>query len=85
MKSIIHVNRQNIAMNRKDGGTRPIYTIKRGGKIIYAREIEILGPSRCVTGALKCGAAAWIETEAEIKMTDPMTFKESREIHGGVK
>lgn len=75
----IHVNRQNIAMNRKDGGDRPIYTIKEGRKTTYGRSVDILGPSRCVTGALSCGAAAWIETEAEIQIHDAMSFQESRD------
>lgn len=26
---VIHVNRQHITMNAKDGGNRPVYTIKR--------------------------------------------------------
>ena len=81
-KSIIHVNRQHIAMNAKDNGNRPVYTIKRGGKTIYAREVEILGPSKLIYNGsqLNCGARAWIETDAELKLIDEMTFKEARNV-----
>lgn len=80
MQSIIHVNRQHIAMNAKDGGSRPVYTIKTGGKTRYAREITILGPSRLVYDGrqLSCGARAWVETEAEVLLHDEMSFKEAR-------
>ena len=80
MKHIIHVNRQHIAMNANDDGNRPVYTIKSGSKTRYAREVSILGPSRMVYDGtqLKCGARAWIETDAEIELIDEMTFKEAR-------
>jgi hypothetical protein len=80
-KTIIHVNRQNIAMNAKDGGNRPVYTVKKSGKVKYAREVEIKGSCKLVYDGsqLKCGARAWIETESDIVLTDEMTFKESRE------
>ena len=78
---IIHVNRQHISMNAKDGGNRPIYTTKHSnGKTIYAREVIINGPSRLVyTGdQLRCGARAWIETTAELTFIDEMTWEEAR-------
>lgn len=79
-KSIIHVNRQHIAMNAKDGKNRPVYTIKIGGKTRYAREVEILGPSRMVYDGnqLSCGARAWIETDSKLKLIDEMSFQEAR-------
>lgn len=80
MKHIIHVNRQHIAMNAKDSGNRPVYTIKTGSKTQYAREVNILGPSRMVYNGsqLSCGARAWIETDSDIDLVDEMTFKEAR-------
>lgn len=56
-KHIIHVNKQHIAMNAKDGGNRPVYTIKSRGKTTYAAEVEILGPSKLVYNGsqLNCG------------------------------
>jgi DNA-binding PadR family transcriptional regulator len=78
---IIHVNRQHIAMNAKDGRNRPVYTIKDKGKTLYAREVVINGPSKLVYNGeqLNCGARAWIETDSEIQLVDEMTFKEARE------
>jgi hypothetical protein len=77
----IHVNRQNIAMNAKDGKNRPVYTIKLGGKVRYAREVIIHGPSKLVAGKqLACGARAWIETTSELTMVDEMSFRESRQV-----
>jgi len=77
---IIHVNRQHIAMNAKDGKNRPVYTIKNKGKTLYAREVIINGPSKLVYNGdqLKCGARAWIETDSDIDLVDEMTFKEVR-------
>jgi hypothetical protein len=78
---IIHVNRQHIAMNAKDGKNRPVYTIKDKGKTLYAREVVINGPSKLVYNGkqLTCGARAWIETDSEIELVDEMTFKEARQ------
>lgn len=78
---IIHVNRQHIAMNAKDGRNRPVYTIKDKGRTKYAREVVINGPSKLVYNGdqLACGARAWIETESEIELIDQMTFNEARE------
>lgn len=80
MTKIIHVNRQHIGMNAKDGGDRPVYTVKDGKQTRYARQIDILGPSRLVYNGeqLRCGARAWIETDAEIVLVDEMTFAEAR-------
>ena len=82
-KAIIHVNRQHIAMNAKDGRNRPVYTIKRGGETRYAREVEILGPCRMVYDQerqLSCGARAWVTTDSEINLIDEMTFTEARDV-----
>jgi len=80
--TIIHVNRHHIAMNAKDGGDRPVYTIKftNPKRTRYAREVEIEGPSRLVYNGdqLNCGARAWIETDAPVKLIDEMSFKEAR-------
>lgn len=67
-------------MNAKDGGNRPVYTLKQSGKTRYAREVEILGPSRMVYDGrqLSCGARAWVETDADVALVDEMTFAEAR-------
>lgn len=77
---IIHVNRRHIAQNTKDGGNRPVYTVKfPGNKIRYAREVQIDGPSKMVYNGskLKCGARAWIETQGPIQLIDEMSYKEA--------
>ena len=79
---IIHVNRQHIAQNAKDEGNRPVYTVKLNtGNIRYAREVNVLGPSKLVYDGtqLNCGARAWIETHAELELIDEMTYAEAKE------
>ena len=75
---IIHVNRQFIAKNAKDGQARPSYTVKsRGNKSPrYASQVVINGPSRLVGNGkqLSCGARAWMETDADIILEDETTF-----------
>lgn len=77
---IIHVNRQHIAMNAKDNGDRPVYTIKDGKRTRYAKEVVINGPSRLVYNGtqLRCGARAWIETDSDIEMIGECSFQEAR-------
>jgi hypothetical protein len=81
-KAIIHVNRQFIAMNAKDGGNRPVFTTKVGSKhTIYARSLDIIGRTRLVSPGeqLKCGARAWIEADVQnIRFTDPMDFESAK-------
>ena len=64
-KKVIHVNRQFIALNAKDGGNRPCVTMKEGssGRARYARSIKINGPSEVgeLDTQLSCGARVWIE------------------------
>lgn len=77
---IIHVNRQQIARNAKDGGNRPVYTVKNGRTTRYAREIIVHGPSRFIFNGrqLSCGARAWCETDSEITLVDEMSYNEAR-------
>lgn len=82
----LHVNRQHIAMNIKDSGRRPVYTIKPNGpssKAIYARKVSWTGTTTAVPddGQLACGARAWIEIApgTDITLTDAMEFKEAKE------
>lgn len=83
-KKIIHVNRQHIAMNAKDGGSRPVYTMKEGKHTTYARSATIEGPVKLVYSpkGLSCGAKAWIETDSNVILEAPMTFKKAREQKG---
>jgi ribonuclease BN (tRNA processing enzyme) len=82
-KSIIHVNRHFIAANTKDGGNRPIYSVKSGrNNVRYAREVVIHGPSRLVYSGdqLSCGARAWIETDSDLLLVDEMDYQEAKEL-----
>ncbi len=69
----IHVNRHHIAANRKDGGSRLIYTVKTYKKTYPAHEVWIYGQSKMVDGQTKplnCGAVAWVETHAKVLLID---------------
>lgn len=74
MTTYISVNRQTIAHNRKHGTDDPPLRIAKGkhGNPVYAREIEIVGPSRVVYDPvkpiLKCGARLAIATESEVRV-----------------
>jgi hypothetical protein len=79
MKKIIHVNQHHIKWNQKNEEQRPVFTVKEGRKNTYAREVIIHGPSKVVyqpKNPLSCGARAWIETQAEVELVDPQTYKE---------
>jgi hypothetical protein len=80
-KAIIHVNRQFIAMNAKDGRNRPCYTIKIKGKAHYCRGFTSNASLKGVAygDQLACGARVWLETEAEgLTMIDEMSFEEAK-------
>ncbi len=81
MDTIIHVNRSFIAANAKDGGNRPICTLKGPNGTRYAREVINHGPSKMVYNGkqLSCGARAWIEaTWANLELIDEMSIKEAK-------
>ena len=82
---VLHVNRQFIAMNAKDGGNRPVFTLKPNGPssaAVYARDAGWTGTSRAVGthGQLSCGARVWIEIEPGTTVTlyDEMKFKAAK-------
>lgn len=65
----IHVNQHHIRANRKDGGSRPVVTVKCRGKTYTGQAAEISGKSRVVyrpNKPLSCGARLWIETQSEV-------------------
>lgn len=74
----IHVNKNIIARNRKDGKNRPMYRIQYpNGKTLYSREVLIPGPSRFVEGPpLECGARAYLETDVDPILYDSCEFAE---------
>jgi hypothetical protein len=62
----VHVNRQTIAINAKRGEHTPPLAIRRGGKVEYAHEVQLIGSARVVyrpDAPLPCGAKVWIECD----------------------
>ena len=81
-KKIIHVNKSIIGMNVKDGGNRPVFTIKQGSKpVVYCRswwpveDVSIRGVQS--DKPLSCGARAWIEVVGPIMVMNAMSYKEA--------
>jgi hypothetical protein len=69
MKTRIHVNQHNIKANAKDGGNRPVLTVKTYHGNVKTNSVGILGPSLVVYSPnkpLSCGARVWIETFAQV-------------------
>lgn len=77
MKTIIHVNQNEIKRNTKNKTTNPVLTCKTYKTNDYANEVEILDKSGEVVAKvvysphkpLSCGARVWIETYNEINIT----------------
>lgn len=85
LSGILHVNRQLIAMNKRDGGNRPCFTLKPNGPnstAIYCRNAVWNGPSEAVGSEdqLSCGAVAWIKIGAGtvVALDDRMSFEEAK-------
>ena len=73
MKTIIHINRNVLQQNEKNGRTIPVVRIEQKGKVRYCMEVNIKGPSSMVYRPDKprpCGAKLWIETESEVELID---------------
>lgn len=71
MKKRIHVNQHNIRANAKDGGRRPVVTVKTYKDNYYGHEVTINGPSKVVyrpDKPLSCGAKVWVETSALVQV-----------------
>lgn len=69
MKKRIHVNQHNIRANAKDGGGRPVISVKTYKRTIPANHVYISGDSVVVyrpDHPLSCGAHVWIETTADV-------------------
>lgn len=70
MRTRVHVNGHNIRLNKKDGGERPVFTVKdykRNRKT--NRAITFTGPVTLFykpDAPLKSGAVAWMETDAPV-------------------
>lgn len=71
MKTILHVNRNVLAANKKHGRNDPAIIIRQGTKRTYCYEVEIAPGIVMVhreNEPLDCGARVWVETDNEIKV-----------------
>jgi hypothetical protein len=71
MKTRIHVNRHNIARNKK-GGNAPVFSAKDYRQNRKGNRVQINGPAVLVyrpEHPLPCGAVAWIETDSEVEVS----------------
>jgi hypothetical protein len=76
MKTIIHVNQQNIRANKKNGTNLPVITVKTYKTNTYGHSARILDRdgeeiARVVyrpDKPLSCGARVWIETKKEVRV-----------------
>lgn len=69
MKKRIHVNQHNIKANVKDGGKRPVVSVRTSKGTKWGHQVEIQGPSKVIHSPddpLGCGARVWVETDAPI-------------------
>ena len=67
----IFVNRNHLTANTKDGGNRPVVSVKTETGTEWVHEVEIDGPSRLVyrpNDPMPCGTRVWIETEAPVRV-----------------
>lgn len=67
----IHVNQANMRANRKDGGRRPVFSVRTSMGVLWGREVEVVGRSKLVypDKPLSCGARVWIETRSAVIIT----------------
>jgi hypothetical protein len=74
MKKKIHVNRQHLAKNRKEGPVHPTLTVKTYKGNTRGWRVDILGPSMLIDSQragippLSCGARVWLETDGPVKV-----------------
>ena len=65
----IHVNRHNIAYNKKHRVNRPVFTVKTYKENIKSNYVTCVGDVKLVyrpDKPLPCGAVAWMETEGRV-------------------
>ena len=65
----IHVNRHNVAYNKKHGTDRPVFTVKTYKSNTKTNSVAIVGRVNLVyqpDKPLPCGAVAWMETEGDV-------------------
>ena len=69
MRTRIHVNQHHIRANARDGGDRPVLTVKDSRQNRKGHRATIHGPSEIIYSPhkpLPCGARVWVETRASV-------------------
>ena len=88
-RTIIHVNRQFIAINAKYGQpVLPTYIVrenrKKNAKTTYCFGVRIMGECELIdprhNEPLVCGARAWMETNAELELIEPMSYQDAMKL-----
>jgi len=70
MKTRIHVNQHHIRANAKDGGDRPVLTVKdykqnrKCNEVKFVNGTVVYSPDK----EQSCGARVWIETEEPVEI-----------------
>lgn len=80
LKTIVHVNKQVIASNAKNGTNSPPITVKTYKENIYSNEVELVFNGNVIAKfvykpdkPLSCGARLWLETKSESIISDGQT------------
>ena len=71
MRTRIHVNKHNIAYNKKNLDQRPVFTVKTYKGIRRGNTVCVDGPCEFVYSPdkpLSCGAVAWVETTEKVRV-----------------
>lgn len=69
MRSIIHIDQHAIRANKKDGGRRPVVSVKTYKSNTKCNSARIDGPSEVVYSPnkpLSCGAKCWVSTTSKV-------------------
>lgn len=72
----LYVNKRNLKLNSQDGLERPLWMVETDNKLSYAKEVNIIGPSKLVFNGKKLngnGPLTWLETEGPIELIGEMT------------
>ena len=83
MKKYIHINQHIIRRNKSNGYNEPVITVKTYKSNTYGHSVQIHGPSTVVYSPdkpLSCGARVWIETDAEVTVTDTSPAGSTKEV-----
>lgn len=76
MQKKIHINTHLLKANEKDGGNRPVITVKTYKDNVYGHEVTVKGTMKVVYSKdkpLSCGARIWLSTEDDVEILNTET------------